>query len=79
MKARHPNEATVIDTDTWSGVRGVSATGCYFEKGGYAGMCAASRLVISNDDGRVLILHGGPNSDRTFEMIFETFRFPDRR
>lgn len=73
------DEAKVIKTEKWSGVRGIATMRCHHEKGGYAGLCEFERLVVRDANDRILTMDGGPQTDAAFEPVFSTFSFKDEQ
>jgi hypothetical protein len=68
-------EATVVNGDRWSGVKGTATVGCHHEHGGYAGLCEFERAVLEDKDENIWTIEGGPQTSATFEMVLATFKF----
>jgi hypothetical protein len=63
-----------IERNGWSGLRGMSETGCYFAGGGYAGMCSVPAVFAGNDK-RSFEITGAPQSEAAFDTVVKTIRF----
>jgi hypothetical protein len=67
------DEATVINDERWSGLKGVALVGCHHEHDGYAGLCELARLVLQDERENIWTMEGGPQTEEVFEMIFSSF------
>jgi hypothetical protein len=70
--------AEVVATERWNGLRGIAATGCYRESGGYAGLCERPLILLRDEGGSTWSMTGGPQSESAFDAVLATFRFLER-
>jgi len=66
--------ADVIRNMPWFGIRASVTTGCFHEKGGYAGLCEVPAALIGNKSISAE-LWGGPQGVNEFETVLRNFRF----
>jgi hypothetical protein len=71
-------DAEVVLSERWHGLRGLAATGCHYESGGYAGLCEQSVVLLRDDKDNMWSMTGGPQSTDAFEAILATLRFVEQ-
>jgi len=74
-RGRTRGGATLIATDAWSGVRGTASSACYHERGGRAGLCEYSVLIVEDDEENMWTMEAAPQGEDVFNLVLKTFKF----